>query len=172
MVNFNEDHLPMDTAKSSWQAVDRLRRAEEVLAENNLLPLQAMMGYRASLSNALMKNLIQLRENAKEGVRGHKGLIAIAELGEELGEFKRASIKRGCLKDVHPKEPNPYEALSPPQRLLACSFVEKAVTSARLKELLHEPQSNPQPQQSRGRWLTCLGASSGSPRMVPPTWNA
>ena len=27
MVNFNEDHLPMDAAKSSWQAVDRLRRA-------------------------------------------------------------------------------------------------------------------------------------------------
>jgi hypothetical protein len=61
--HFNRELMGMAAAQSNWEQLERFRRAEEVMGEENPIPLHALGAGRAQVSHALIESLDFLRKN-------------------------------------------------------------------------------------------------------------
>jgi hypothetical protein len=85
--HFNRELMGMGAAQSNWESLERLRRAEEVMGEENPIPLHALGAGRAQVCNALIQALDFLRKNEESQVRKQKLLLSIGEFADDSPGF-------------------------------------------------------------------------------------
>jgi len=84
LASFNSDLIAMALVKINYEFLDRLRRAEEVMGEENPVPLHALAAGHAYASDAVVKALEQLNRNAESRVRQKRGIVAIGDMGGSI----------------------------------------------------------------------------------------
>jgi hypothetical protein len=151
--HFNRELLGMGAAQSNWEALERLRRAEEVMGEENPIPLHALMGGRAQASHSLIEALDFLRKNDETQVVKQKVLRDMGDFADEFADFKKPTLDGDKINaqakakesSPEPKAENFYAKMPPVDSLFARSYAEKKVAAKKLKEDIERSKPNAAP---------------------------